>query len=194
MAAQKTILVFGDSLSAGYGLGLDQAWPSLLAQRLAQEKSDYRVVNASVSGDTTAGGRSRLPAALQRYQPSLVIIALGGNDGLRGLPVRAMQENLAAMARASREAGARVLLLGLDMPPNYGPQYREKFRAAYAEAARQEGAALVPFMLGGFAERTEYFLPDRIHPTAAAQPLILDTVWRVLRPMLKEDRRLGQRS
>lgn len=183
-AAQKTILVVGDSLSAGYGLRQDEAWPTLLEQRLRQHQLDFRVANASISGDTTAGGRSRLAAALKQYRPQLVVIALGGNDGLRGLPPSAVRENIEAMIDASVASGAKTLVVGIDMPPNYGAAYREKFRAAFRDAARSRRVPLVPFMLEHFGERRDYFQPDGVHPTAAAQPLILDTIWRELQPML----------
>lgn len=186
--AAQTVLVVGDSLSAGYGMRQDEAWPVLLGARLAASNLDARVVNASISGDTSASGRSRLPAALERYRPSVVVLALGANDGLRGLPVVALKDNLVAMIRAARAAHARVVLVGMDMPPNYGEPYRRAFRDAYAEAARAERVTLVPFMLAGFAERREYFQADGIHPGAAAQPKILDTVWPALRPLLRPRR------
>jgi len=182
--AARTVLVVGDSLSAGYGLRQNQAWPALLAERLANAKSDYQVINASISGDTSANGRSRLPAALKQHRPAIVVIALGANDGLRGLPVHAMRANLGAMAEASRAAGARVLILGMEMPPNYGPDYQQKFRESFAGVARDHAASLVPFMLAGFAEKREYFQADGIHPTAAAQPMIVDNVWPMLKPLL----------
>jgi len=180
-----TVLVWGDSLSAGYGLRPHQAWPALLEQRITEARLPHKVVNASVSGETTAGGRSRLAAALQAHKPSLVVIELGANDGLRGLPVAAMSANLQAMIDASREAGARVLLVGMRMPPNYGPDYTARFETAFQELARANKLRLVPFMMEGFADKRAYFQQDGIHPVADAQPLILDTIWRELKPLLR---------
>jgi len=180
-----TVLIWGDSLSAGYGLRPPQAWPALLEQRIVDARLPHKVVNASISGETTAGGRSRLPAALQTYRPSLVVIELGANDGLRGLPVPAMIANLQAMIDASREAGARVLLIGMRMPPNYGPDYTARFERAFQELAKTNKLRLVPFMMDGFADKPAYFQRDGIHPIADAQPLILDTVWRELKPLLR---------
>ncbi|TSE21638.1 Esterase TesA [Tepidimonas alkaliphilus] len=189
------ILVVGDSLSAEYGLARGSGWVALLEQRLAQQGVRARVVNASVSGDTTAGGRSRLPALLQQHRPAVVVIELGGNDALRGLPLTGTRDNLRAMIRASREAGARVLLLGMDMPPNYGERFRADFRAVYADLAREERVALVPFFLAGVADgpqAAELFQADRIHPNERAQPLMLDNVWPALRRLL--DAALAPRS
>jgi acyl-CoA thioesterase-1 len=183
--AAGNILVVGDSLSAGYGLAQGQSWPSLLERRLRETRLDYSVVNASISGDTTAGGASRIAAALDQAKPAIVIIALGGNDGLRGLPVSAMRDNLDAMVAAARARKARVVLAGMKLPPNYGSDYTRAFEQAYADLARRHKTALVPFLLDGVGERRELFLPDNIHPTAAAQPLILDNVWKVLRPLLR---------
>ncbi len=183
-AAAGTLLVFGDSLSAGYGIRQEAAWPSLLQKRLAEKRVDYSVVNASISGETTAGGRSRIAEAIGRQRPSIVIIALGANDGLRGLPVPAMKENLTAMIRAARTAKARVVLVGMRLPPNYGP-YADEFHNAYAELARSEKVALVPFLLDGIADQPRLFQSDTIHPTAEAQPKLLDNVWVALAPLLK---------
>jgi acyl-CoA thioesterase-1 len=184
-AAGKTILVFGDSLSAGYGLALSRGWVALLEERLRRERIDYSVANASVSGDTSAGGRARIDAALARHRPSVVILALGSNDALRGLPLAQMKSNLAAIMERSKIAGARVLLLGMKMPPNFGPDYTAAFEKSFDELARAHKAPLVPFMLEGFADDLEYFLPDRIHPNERAQPLILQTIWPKLAPLLK---------
>jgi len=184
LAASGVILVFGDSLSAGYGLRLDEAWPALLEQRLRAEQLRYSVVNASISGETTAGGRSRLEAALARHEPDVVIIALGANDGLRGLPVSEMRANLGAMIAASRKAGARVLLVGMHMPPNYGPDYTQQFHRSFAEVATAGGASLAPFMMEGFADKRDLFQSDGIHPTASAQPLILGNIWPPLEALL----------
>ncbi|MBA2548088.1 MAG: arylesterase [Burkholderiaceae bacterium] len=182
--SSSVILVLGDSLSAEYGLQRGQGWVQLLANRVQQSGQKYSVVNASISGETTSGGRTRLPALLKQHRPSIVIIELGGNDGLRGLPVSRMQENLVAMVRASQAAGAQVLVAGIRMPPNYGRDYTERFFEAYAAVARQYKTALVPFLLEGFAESADFFQPDRIHPSARAQATILQTVWPVLEPML----------
>jgi acyl-CoA thioesterase-1 len=183
--AASTILVVGDSISAGYGLAQGQSWPALLEKRLREQRLDYSVANASISGDTTAGGRSRIGAALDQARPAIVVIALGGNDGLRGLTVAQMRDNLGAMIEAAQARKARVVLAGMKLPPNYGADYTRAFEQSYAELARRHKAALVPFLLEGVAEKRELFQPDNIHPTAAAQPLILDNVWKALRPLLK---------
>lgn len=177
--------MFGDSLSAAYGIAAQRGWVALLAERLQRERPDYSVVNASISGETTAGGVSRLPRALARHRPAVVILELGANDGLRGLPVPEMKKNLAAMIGMSRQAGAKVLLVGMRVPPNYGPQYTRDFAAAFADLARERKTALVPFLLEGMAEDLRLFQPDRIHPTEDAQPLLLENVWQALRPLLK---------
>ena len=178
------LLVLGDSLSAEYGLQRGQGWVQLLANRLQQNGSNYTVVNASISGDTTSGGRTRLPALLKQHRPSIVIIELGGNDGLRGLPVARMQDNLATMVRASQAAGARVVVAGIRMPPNYGREYTERFYGAFANVSKEHNTALVPFLLEGFSDSADFFQPDRIHPSAQAQNRILQTVWPVLEPMI----------
>ena len=183
--AAGTILVVGDSLSAGYGLGPNQSWPSLLEKRLREQRLDYSVVNASISGDTTSGGRSRIGAALDQARPAVVIVALGGNDGLRGLPVNLMRDNLEAMLGDARARKARIVLAGMKLPPNYGIDYTRAFEQSYVDLARRHKAALVPFLLEGVAERRELFLPDNIHPVAEAQPIILENVWKVLRPLLR---------
>jgi acyl-CoA thioesterase-1 len=184
-ANAATILVFGDSLSAAYGIAQSRGWVTLLAAKLKRERLDYSVVNASISGETTAGGRTRFARALAQNKPAIVILELGANDGLRGLPVTEMKKNLAAMAAAARQAGARVLLVGMRIPPNYGPAYTRAFDASFAEVARAEKAALVPFLFDGFAENFDMFQPDRLHPLEAAQPLLLENVWKGLRPLLK---------
>ena len=184
-----TILVFGDSLSAEYGLPRDTGWVKLLSDRLAKEAAQYSVVNASISGETTSGGRTRLALLLQQRQPSIVVLQLGANDGLRGLSLAAMRENLASMIDASRSAGARVLLIGIRIPPNYGREYAERFASLYAQLAQEKKVALVPFLLDGFADDLEYFQADRIHPTARAQPRILETVWPQLAPLLRSRQR-----
>lgn len=180
-----TILVWGDSLSAGYGLKPQEDWPTLLQTRLDREGFRHRVVNASVSGETTAGGRTRLPAALERHAPDLLILELGANDGLRGLKPQLMEDNLAAMIRLAQDRGARVLLVGMQLPPNYGPAYSRRFHETFRAVAKRHDVPLVPFLLDGFADKPEYFLPDGIHPTAEAQPLIVDTVWPQLLALLK---------
>ena len=185
--APPVVLVVGDSLSAEYGLVRGQGWVALLDQRLQNHRSRARVVNASISGDTTSGGRSRLPALLRTHKPSVVIIELGGNDALRGLPLDVSRANLQAMIEASQQAGARVLLVGMEMPPNYGARYAEQFRQLYVDLARQKRVPLVPFFLKGIADRPDsmdFFQADRIHPNEAAQPKMLDNVWSSLQPLL----------
>lgn len=181
----KTILVYGDSLSAAYGLAEKRGWVALLAERIERERSDYSVVNASISGETTSGGLSRLPKALAQHRPAVLVLELGANDGLRGLPVAEMKKNLSAMIQQAQKAGARVLLVGMRMPPNYGSEYTREFESAFAELARRHKTALVPFLLDGMGEDFAKFQPDRIHPTEAAQPILLDNVWKGLRPLLK---------
>lgn len=191
----KKILVVGDSLSAGYGLARDESWVALLSERLREQGYDYEVVNASITGDTTRGGLARLPATLKRQQPAVVIIELGGNDGLRGLPVTEMRANLAGMIRAAREADARVLLLGMRIPPNYGPAYARNFAGTFAELAREFDVSSVPFFLDGVALDDEMMQGDGIHPNAKAQPRMLDNVWPTLEPLLSPggcDRRSGK--
>lgn len=180
----STILVWGDSLSAGYGLKSGEAWPTLLQTRLKDEGFRHTVVNASVSGETSAGGRSRLPAALEQHKPSIVILELGANDGLRGLRPQLMAENLTAMIDAARAAGSQVLLVGMQMPPNYGAAYTRRFAQTFTDVAQTRDVPLVPFLLDGFADQPELFLSDGIHPTAEAQPRVLDTVWQGLQPLL----------
>lgn len=184
VAQAGTILVWGDSLSAGYGLEKGQEWPALLQTRLAEKGFNHQVANASVSGETSSGGRTRLPAALEAHAPEIVILELGANDGLRGLKPELLEDNLRAMIAEARAAGAEVLLVGMQMPPNYGPFYTRRFTAVYTALAASEDVTLVPFLMDGFADRPELFQADGIHPTADAQPLILDTVWAGLQPML----------
>jgi len=186
--AARTILVFGDSLSAGYGLPTGSGWVSLLDQRLKRDRLDYAVVNASVSGETTLGGRNRIAATLTEHRPAVVIVQLGGNDGLRGNSIEETRRNLIAIVEASRKAGAKVLLVGMRIPPNYGAVYTRRFEALYAEVARQQNASLVPFMLQGFADKREWFQSDGIHPAIEAQPRILDNVYRRLRALLTPQR------
>jgi len=181
---ERVILVLGDSISAGYGLTAGSGWVTLLQQRLAVEHRPYTVVNASISGDTTAGGRARLDALLTRYRPAITIIELGGNDGLRGGSIDAMRQNLDAMTAAAQKAGSRVLLVGMRIPPNYGTAYVQRFGATFGEVASARKAALVPFLFDGFGEDEAMFQPDRIHPLAAAQSKLLDNIWRGLQPLL----------
>lgn len=183
--AHADILVLGDSLSAAYGLPARAGWVALLEDRLAQEKFGLKVINASVSGETSAGGASRLEALLVRHRPRIVILALGANDGLRGLPTRELKQNLERMIRTAQRHGARVVLLGMRLPPNYGPAYTRDFAAVYAELARAHRLAFVPFMLEGFADRPEFFLADGLHPNATAQARILDNVWPALHASLR---------
>lgn len=187
-AAHQRILVVGDSLSAEYGLSRGTGWVALLQKQLAQDKPGVQVINASISGDTTSGGRSRITALLQKHQPSHVVIELGGNDALRGLPLNMTQDNLLAMTRLAQASGAQVLLLGMQMPPNYGADMARQFEAAYAQVAKSQKAALVPFFLKGVGDDPEplkWFQADRIHPNEAAQPRLLANVWPLLKKQLK---------
>lgn len=183
-SASKPVLVLGDSLSAEYGIARGTGWVALLQQRLATEKFDAPVVNASVSGETTGGGRGRLPELLARHRPGVVVIELGANDGLRGLPLATMEANLRAMITASKAANARVLLVGMRLPPNYGREHTERFIGLYARLARELKIPLAPFLLRGVAEQPQLFQPDRLHPTAQAQPAMLDNIWPHLKPLL----------
>ena len=183
-ASVPKVLVVGDSLSAGYGLASGQGWVDLLQKKLAASGHPHKVINASISGDTTAGGRARIGAALQAHRPDIVIIELGGNDGLRGAPLKDVRANLEAMVSAAEKAGAKVLLLGMQIPPNYGPRYVRDFGAVFNDVATSRGLPYVPFFLSAFGDKAEMFQPDRIHPTAQAQPLMLDAVWPVLARML----------
>jgi len=184
-AAARTALVFGDSLSAAYGLAPSQGWVQLLAARARADGLDWRVVNASVSGETAAGGLRRLPEDLKRHKPDLVVIALGANDALRGQPVERIGANLEQMLRLVRDAHAQPVLVGIMIPPNYGIEYATRFRGLYPALAAKLRVPLVPFLLAGFADKPEFFQADQLHPTAAAQPRILDNVWRVLEPLLR---------
>ena len=174
-----TVLVVGDSLSAEYGIARGSGWVALLEQRLAEQAKGWKVVNASISGDTTSGGRSRLAGLLRQHQPAVVVIELGGNDALRGLPLKSTADNLRSMVQAAKASGARVLLVGMQVPPNYGQAYAREFAAGFADIAREEKTALVPFLLEGIAESADaakLFQPDRIHPTAQAHPRMLENV------------------
>jgi len=184
-SAPKTVLVLGDSLSAEYGLARGTGWVALAEKKVKDQKLDAEIVNASVSGETTSGGRSRLPALLTKHKPALVVIELGANDGLRGLPVAAAQANLKAMADTAGKSGAKVMLVGMRIPPNYGRDESDKFYAMYGTLSRELKAPLVPFMLDGVAEKTEMFQPDRLHPLAEAHPTILNNIWPVLEKSIK---------
>ena len=188
-ASAATILVFGDSLSAAYGLAQTAGWPSLLEKRLRDEGYDYRVANASLSGETTTGGAARIEGALKAHKPAIVVLELGANDGLRGQSIDLMKRNLENMIDASRRAKAEVLLVGMRLPPNYGPAYVEKFHRTYYDVAKSKRTSLVPFLFEGFAEDARFFQTDRVHPTSEAQALMLDVVWKGLKPMLKKPAR-----
>jgi acyl-CoA thioesterase-1 len=185
---ERTLLVVGDSLSAEYGLARGSGWVALLAQRIAQAQLRWHVVNASISGDTSSGGLARLPALLQEHRPALVVIELGANDALRGLPLSMTQANLDAMAKAVKATGAKLVIVGMQLPPNYGRRYTDDFAALFARVAKAEHAALVPFLLHGVADvpgADANFQSDRIHPLASQHPRMLDNVWPVLRPLLR---------
>ena len=177
--------MLGDSLSAAYGIPRDRGWVALLEARLKREQPDYIVVNASISGDTSGGGRARLKPLLDKHRPAVMILELGGNDGLRGMPVAQLRSNLDAIIRDAHASGARVLLVGMKVPPNYGEVYAQSFESQFRELARARRVAFVPFLLEDFAEKPDLFQPDRIHPTEEAQPLMLERVWKELRPLLK---------
>lgn len=183
--AGPTLLVYGDSLAAAYGIAQNDGWVTLLDRRVRQKRLDYTVANASISGETSSGGASRIGATLKQYKPGILILALGANDGLRGLPVAQMRDNLDAIIRAAQKAGSRVLLVGMKMPPNYGPRYTSDFEKAFASLAKQHKTVFVPFLLEGIADKRENFLDDNLHPTAQVQPLILENVWKGLAPLLK---------
>ena len=180
----KNLLVLGDSLSAAHNIPVEAGWVHLLEVRLKQMEPGWAVINASISGETSVSGRNRLPALLAQYHPRVVVIELGANDGLRGLPLTDLRSNLAAMIDAAQHAGAKVLLLGIEMPVNYGPQYRDGLRAVYADLAREKHTALVPFLLEGVALKPELMQEDGLHPVAAGEPLVLDNVWPGVKPLL----------
>lgn len=184
-AAQRTVLVMGDSLSAAYGISAAQGWVSLTAQKIAKEKPGWRVVNASISGETSAGGAARIAAELRRHKPAVVVIELGANDGLRGLPLAQTRANLEKMILAAKASKARVLLIGMRLPPNYGPDYTRGFERAFRELSQRHGTAFLPFLLEPMALDDRAFQADRLHPTAAAQPKLRDHVWPALSPLLK---------
>lgn len=183
-ADAPVLLVLGDSLSAAYGLPLDQGWVNLLQARIDERVLPYRVVNAAISGDTIAGGLSRLPALLADHQPEIVLIELGANDGLRGFPPSKIEDDLVTLVEQAQAVDAQVVLIGLRLPPNYGPAYTERFQRLFANAAERTGVALVPRLLAGVADDLALMQADGLHPTAEAQPMILETVWPVLAPLL----------
>ena len=183
--AQHTLLVLGDSISAAYGMDLEQGWVTLMDRRLAAERSGWQVVNASISGDTTDGGLRRLPQLLESHQPAMVLIELGGNDGLRGFPIQRMRDNLSAMVQQAQARGAQVALLSMAIPPNFGKRYTDLFTASFEHIAESTGATLVPFILDGIATDSQLMQADGIHPTAAAQPMIVDNVYPWLEPLIE---------
>lgn len=182
--SKKTVLVLGDSLSAGYGLAIDQGWVTLTARRMRDTHPGWRVVNASISGETTSGGASRIAAEIKRTRPSVVVIELGANDGLRGLDMAQTRDNLDRIIRASTAAKAKVLLIGMRLPPNFGTQYTQAFQKNYVDLSRRHGTALLPFLLAPIATDRKAFQADNLHPAAAAQPKLRDHVWPALRPLL----------
>jgi acyl-CoA thioesterase I len=184
-APARTLLVFGDSLSAGYGLPRDKSWVNLLEQRLQQQHLDYTVANASLSGETTLGGLHRINGELARHKPAIVLLALGANDGLRGQSVEAMRKNLEAMVQTCLKADSKVVLIGMRLPPNYGSAYADKFHAVFDDVARRYRLPLVPFLMEGFADKRDWFQGDGVHPAVRAQPLMLENVWKTLRGNLR---------
>ena len=185
VAQAQTLLVVGDSISAAYGIEIDQGWVAQLQQRLNERQLSYQVVNASISGDTSAGGRTRLPALLDKHQPRLVILELGGNDGLRGLPLESLKDNLQVMIGLAREQGSEIILLGMRIPPNYGPRYTEGFYQVYQQLATELDVPLLDFFLEGVGGVSGMIQQDGIHPTAEAQPILLDNVWPLLENRLQ---------
>ncbi|MET0184724.1 MAG: arylesterase [Achromobacter sp.] len=185
-ASVRNVLVVGDSLSAEYGLRRGSGWVPLMAQRMTEQYPNYRLINASISGDTTSGGVSRIGPLLEQHKPAIVIIELGGNDALRGLALDMTENNLTAMAEQARKAGARVMIVGMQIPPNYGRAYADRFQGLFATVAKAQNATFVPFLLEGMATRREWFQADGIHPNEAAQPTLRDNVWPVLEPMLNK--------
>lgn len=184
-ATKPVIVVLGDSLSAEYGLPRDSGWVALLRRRLADERIDYSVANASISGDTTSGGRARLPALISRLKPSIVIVELGANDALRGVPLSTTEDNLRAIVKDAQQNNAKVVLVGMYVPANYGPAYTQRFHRIYGTLAKQFDVRLVPFLLAGIESKPDMFQSDQIHPTQQAQPVLLDNVWPALVPLLQ---------
>jgi acyl-CoA thioesterase I len=184
-AARPVVVVLGDSVSAEYGLPRDTGWVALMRRRLADERLDYSVANASISGDTTSGGRARLPALLQRLKPAIVIVELGANDALRGVPLSTTEDNLRTIIEQAQQGHAKVVLVGMYVPPNYGPDYSQKFHGLYGELSKQLHVPLVPFLLAGIENKPDMFQADQIHPTQQAQPVLLDNVWPAIKPLLR---------
>jgi acyl-CoA thioesterase-1 len=183
--AKPVIVVLGDSISAEYGLPRDTGWVALMRQRLADERIDYSVANASISGDTTSGGRARLPALMERLKPSIVIVELGANDALRGVPLSTTEDNLRTIIEQAQQGHAKVVLIGMYVPPNYGPDYTQKFHGLYGELSKEFHLPLVPFLLAGIVDKPDMFQADQIHPTQQAQPVLLDNVWPAIKPLLR---------
>ncbi len=184
-ATKPVIVVLGDSVSAEYGLPRDTGWVSLMRRRLADERLDYSVANASISGDTTSGGRARLPALMERLKPAVVIVELGGNDALRGVPLSITEDNLRTIIEQAQQGHAKVVLVGMYVPPNYGQDYSQKFHGLYGDLSKQLRVPLVPFLLAGIENKPEMFQADQIHPTQQAQPVLLNNVWPALKPLLR---------
>ncbi|WP_345814055.1 arylesterase [Paraburkholderia sp. PREW-6R] len=182
--ARPVIVVLGDSISAEYGLPRDTGWVALMRQRLADQRIDYSVANASISGDTTSGGRARLPALMERLKPTIVIVELGGNDALRGVPLSTTEDNLRTIIEEAQQGHAKVVLVGMYVPPNYGPDYSQKFHGLSGDLSKQFRVPLVPFLLAGIADKPEMFQADQIHPTQQAQPVLLNNVWPAVQPLL----------
>ncbi|MBB5496145.1 acyl-CoA thioesterase-1 [Paraburkholderia sp. MM5384-R2] len=182
---KPVIVVLGDSISAEYGLPRDTGWVALMRQRLAEERIDYSVANASISGDTTSGGRARLPALMERLKPSIVIVELGANDALRGVPLSTTEDNLRTIIEQAQQGHAKVVLVGMYVPPNYGPDYTQKFHGLYGQLSKEFHVPLVPFLLAGIADKPDMFQADQIHPTQQAQPLLLNNVWPAVKPLLR---------
>ncbi len=187
-AANPKILIYGDSLSAAYGIAQQQGWVALLKEKLHAESLDYDIINASISGETTSGGLTRFEKTLQQTQPKIVILELGANDGLRGLPVKDMQKNLASMILQGKQSGAKILLIGMRIPPNYGPKYTDEFSQTYVNLASQHNVALVPFMLDHIAAKPDLIQQDGLHPNVLGQPIILKNIWPALQKLLKNQR------
>jgi acyl-CoA thioesterase I len=183
--AKPVIVVLGDSISAEYGLPRDTGWVALMRQRLAEERIDYSVANASISGDTTSGGRARLPALMERLKPSIVIVELGANDALRGVPLSTTEDNLRTIIEQAQQGHAKVVLVGMYVPPNYGPDYTQKFHGLYGELSKEFHLPLVPFLLAGIVDKPDMFQADQIHPTQQAQPVLLNNVWPAVKPLLR---------
>lgn len=183
-SAKPVIVVLGDSISAEYGLPRDTGWVALMRQRLTDKRIDYSVANASISGDTTSGGRARLPALMQRLKPSIVVVELGANDALRGVPLSTTEDNLRTIIEQAQQGHAKVVLVGMYVPPNYGPDYTQKFHGMYGDLSKELRVPLVPFLLAGIADKPDMFQADQIHPTQQAQPVLLNNVWPTIAPLL----------